>query len=427
MNTKLPIAVITNCSATRTIKPTIRGIDLPKNLTMQECLEKWLEALDTQKPSMTPAELYRGIGFNTIVKLQEFISTSSINIVSAGQGLMRLDEQIVPYDFTTDPKHKDSIHKIVTKEPFVMTAWWKMINERLRIDTGAPIAQILNDDDIELVLVACNSRFLKLLPDDFLSASPDILQSKLRIITTSKSTSNIPQQLKPLVITYDRSILASTMGNRNDRNHRALYHFVKLLADSPDRIELPAHEHQDLVGTTPTQTLSHNIDEILNRHEAMLEGKSPDAAYMQLIKMYGSFGGIIKFRAAWRAKYSPITSTEVKINQSAAIAALKGIQSQLQHDQASTWEDESKAIEILRQFGELIREHSPEARFNGGDICAWAKSYFEEIEQSIPSAFRSPIKLSHLLANSAKDLGFEPVYSSGGSGGRTYMLNQDTT
>ncbi len=423
---KLPIAIITNCSATRTVKPNIRGIDLPKDLTMQEAMDHWIKALNTEKPSMTPAELYRGIGFNTIVKLQEYIKTENINIVSAGQGLMRLNEKIVPYDFTTDPKHEDSIHKIVTQEPFVMPVWWRMINNRLRTSEN-PIARIINDPDIKLVLAGCNSRFLKLLPDDILSADPDNLIRKLRIITTSKSTSSIPQQLRQLIITYDRRLLASTMGNRNDRNHRALHHFVNLIKD-PSNMTLSAHEHQELVDAhtdfSEQVNIAPNIEELLDRHSKMLEDLSPDAAYLKLTKMYGSFGGITKFRAAWRMRVHTKTPPKVEINQDAALTALQGIQGSLLSGKgrSASWEDESEVLEILRQFSTLIKEHTPDARFNGGDICNWAKSYFEQIDKPIPTYLQSPIKLSHILVTYAGDLGFEAVYSSGGTGGRTYVI-----
>ena len=449
---RLPTALVTNCSATRTVKPDLRGNDLPKNLTMDEALDLWCNELEMREATHTPGELYRGIGFYTIVKMCEFIYSDQVHIVSGGQGIMKMQQKIVPYDFTMDPKHRDSMFKIVTKEPFVPTAWWRMINQR-RYNDPTPIATILDDKSIKLVVVACNSRFVKLIPDDILSCLPENL-SKLRIISTKKSSGDIPQPLLPFVLRFDKRIKASSVGNRNDINHRAAHRFLSLISGSPKSMKVQllkddVFTHQDmidesllLIGPPPSNrnpqeagVAEERLREFLDKDESLLSFSNADEAFIKLKQRYRSIGGILRFRKIWREAVQASTSgtsralpkpKQPKAEKDAALKALESIKDRLTQGSVggvASWSEEERSLKALRVFVDLLKENAPDARFSGAEVCVWAKEYYEAIDEQLPVHFTSANKLTHLLKSYYGSLGLSMTYSGGGSGGQTYTLN----
>lgn len=416
---KLHAAFVTNCTATRSVKPEIRGIDLPSDLTMAEALEEWCKRLKAEEPSITPAELYRGIGMNSVVQIAEMVHDRSCYIASAGQGLMHIDQKIIPYDFTSDPKHKDSIHKIVTKEPFVMTAWWRMINQKL-YSNPHPVASLLEDDHNTLVVIACNSRFLKLLPEDILSTSPEDLQ-KVRLITTSRSASGIPKQLKPYVLYYDRRVSASTVGNRNDLNHRAAKHFFQLLADNTELLEANMQEQQAAIyaalGGTSEGTILDASSEValqtlLEQNPALGE-MSPDSAYAEVRSVHRLSVHPTKFRQMWSKMFnkSIVESGAKSVEDPAARAALMSIMPNLaKHTaQSVTWDEEKRALDLVGKFVGLLKEVDPNTRFTSTDVKAWAETYLRELDVQEPPQFQSSVKLSFLMKTYHEDLGLKVV------------------
>lgn len=421
---KLPAVFVTNCTATRTVIPEIRGIELPKDLTMAEALTEWCNRLRASSLKMTPAELYRGIGMNSVVQIAEMVNNRACYITSAGQGLMKIDQKITPYDFTSDPKHVDAIQKIITKEPFVMTAWWRMINENL-YGISCPVADLLEDKENKLVVIACNSRFLKLLPEDILSADHESL-NKVRLITTSRSAGGIPKQLRPFVLNYDRRVAANTVGNRNDLNHRAAKHFFKLLSDEPDLLAANMQEHQEAIDTSlgarelgrmrNQSDPSGTLQTLLEQHPDLGE-MDPDEAYSKVRGEYRFSVHPSKFRQVWSSVFNKQIIEEEeeksqdKKSDAAAREALLSIMPNLSKhtNQSITWDEEKAALDLVKKFTSILKQLDPTTRFTSTDVKNWAETFCRETNQKVPLQFQSSVKLSFLLKTYHEDLELKMV------------------
>ncbi len=429
--TPLRVVLITSCSASKTVAAVARGADLPKDLTMREALTAWVDLMNAHEPSVTPSTLFRGIGFNSVVKAQDYINPEDIFIMSSGTGLTPLGAKIVPYDFTTDPKHANSIHQVVTQEPFVMTVWWSLINQALW-GSSKPIADQLDRDDIDLVIIGVNRRSLKLISEDIVQSAQ---VHKLRIVMTSKSTSILPPSLRETVLKYDRRLSANTIGNRNDLGHRAALHFIRILDKNPDYMSLSLPEHQALIMDSlgalgpPQEGRSqrgvNDLERLLMGHPDIINMPNPDAAFQRFKSVHGSSGGILAFRCAWRRVQTmdpSKTSEASKSTVNAALQALKTVEASLSTPTRGVSHlDEIEALDGIRLFAQVLQKAHPKASFTGKDICTWASAYYTSMSQELPSYFQSHHKLSFLLKTYYEDLSLEQVYAIG-SGGQSYKL-----
>src|SRR5690348_11554200 len=245
-NTKqVQCGLITACSSTRTVAPLVRVQDMPLNLNMQEALDWWTDAAKTSlgdSATITPGEQYRGTGFNTLVRIQSLYPLET-RIVTGGAGLIKLDEPIVPYDFTANKNEEHNIWQHVTKEPFVQTVWWKKINA-LRDKGENPVADFVRSIP-GLTVISTSKVFLRYIAGDILSLSTEE-RKKVRILLPASSLGSVPAQLRPMIIPFSRHAVAHLPGNRNDTSHRAAEMFFEEAASNPEWLSLPIEEHAKL-------------------------------------------------------------------------------------------------------------------------------------------------------------------------------------
>ncbi|KKL87494.1 hypothetical protein LCGC14_1934160 [marine sediment metagenome] len=317
--------LVTCCTSTRTEPPKVRCADMGTGLTMQSALERWLELLGNHDVSVTPPQLYRGVGFHTVTKIADIIGQNNVRVLTGGQGLLSLDTKFVPYDFTSNKNHPGNILDVVTEEPFVIPLWWNMINKALR-GTPTPVADLLDAKGTKLVVIALNKFFMKYLQDDMLTAQNI---DKLRIVVVGKSRSHVPTQLRQQVLQVDKQSISGTVGNRNDISHRAALLFIRKVALGEVDVGASVEQHQGILGNLspgPTEHLTQlTPKEVLQRAPDLLEFDSLDQAYQEARRRYGTIGGIIAFRAAWHTSKGQdlvVTKTETK----AAKAALSAIE-----------------------------------------------------------------------------------------------------
>lgn len=428
-------ALIVSCSATRTIEPSLRGIDLTPNVTMQEALEEWINRLQDAADDglYTPGELYRGIGFNSVVKAHQLIEDDHVYIASAGQGLMKIDQEIIPYDFTTDPKHKDSINKIVTKEPFVLSSWWQRINRAL-YDDESPVATLLLNPKIDLVIVSLQKRFCKFLVDDILSVWDNAAIEKLRIVVVGSSSSWLPKQLRGCVVHLSRDMLGGMPGNRNDVAQRAGLYFVRMLDVDTGKlsVDMSVAEMQQVIGIVGVGSNKmkekENFDDIFAQHPELLELDNPDKAYTEAKHLgYSSLSTLRMFRSAWLSSkgIENVLGVVGAGVEPSALSALKAVSEQLTGltEKVITWDDELKSLRLVKVFlGVAKNELGEDMKFNASVLLEWATVYCEGSEGSgangsleLPVHFRSANKLSNLLSVHLKGLGLISIKVPGSS------------
>lgn len=396
----MKIAFVTSCTHTRTEEDKAKVADLPVGLTIREGLEGWKALLDKHEPSTTSRQLYRGIGFQTVIKIQEAFRPDTIKIVTGGQGLIDIDEPIVPYDFSADPKERHNIQQHVTKEPFIPSVWWEGINT-LRGKGPHPTADTILSHD--LVIISLGKVFLRYCATDILqmaSQRPDAL----RILLAASSVGSVPAQLRPFIIAFDRGVIEHIPGNRNDGQHRAAYLFFQLLKEDPEFGSLPIQDQRvhfmDEISTTQTV----DIEALLSDRPNLLE-LPPEQAYRLLRREQGNLGGRMKFRSIFRKLQG--TSEIPDQDTRAAVDILKGMD--FLKAVPTEQDDEDKSIEAIRMFIAAFRKVAPGAQFQAQHITDWGQTYYKIRAEPVPSYIASPQKLVFLLKANAEVLGIKDL------------------
>lgn len=409
--------LVTCCTSTRTEPPKVRCADMGSGFTMSGALDRWLELLSIHDASVTPPQLYRGVGFHTVTKIADVIGQENVRVLTGGQGLMKLDTKFVPYDFTSNKNHPGNILDVVTEEPFVIPLWWNMINKALR-GTPTPVADLLDSKGTKLVVVALNKFFMKYLHDDMLSARN---VDKLRIVVVGKSRSHVPTQLRQQVLQVHKQDISGTVGNRNDISHRAALLFIRKVAAGEVDVDANVEQHQEILGDLSPGATEHLTQltpkVVLQRAPDLLESGSVDQAYQEARRRYGTIGGIIAFRAAWYAAKG-VDVVASKTEAAAAKVALAAIRGTLDVRSAKlVGIDSDAAWRLTRIFVKMLREDLPDAKFNAADLQSWIISYCDTMDREVPRGIVEGLhKIGQFLTGSFEALGLEKFKSEGGGG-----------
>lgn len=409
------IILITSCSVSRAVPPKVNVGDMPSGLNMKDALLWWTEKMGQYEPELTPREQYRGLGFNTLVKIQEaFPQVDAIKIVTGGLGLTDMDEKIVPYDFTADKNEHNNIWQKVTAEPFVQSVWWKMINAA-RGKSPTPIAEMVQNDPDAFFLVSCSKVFLRYIADDILSI-PVQMRNRIRILLAASSVGSVPIQLRPMMVPFDRGAISHLPGNRNDGNHRASYHFLtKLLLNEafqfgwePGR-QSPFFKEESVGGATRTSITTDKIEEILEANPAYLK-MDPETVYKLIRREHGALGGRMAFRAIFRQAGGATTVGTVEMSDEESKAAADAMSGMSFLSTAGNGavgsSDEDLAIQGCLRFVNTLKGMKADAIFTAADVAGWAEKFY----QGNPPAFmKSPNKVVHILKNNVDYLGLREV------------------
>jgi len=399
--------VIATCTSTRTVEPVVRVGDLPTDLTMQEAFDLWKKELESNKPSTTPAEMYRGLGFLTLSNIIRTFPIESAKIVTGGQGLIGVDQPIVPYDFTADVKEHPNIHQKVTKEPFSQTHWWKMINTWRGSPT--PIADIINKaTEPSSVIISCPKIFLRYIASDILSADPS-KANVFRILLSASSIGSVPMQLRPFIVPFDRSSVANLPGNRNDVTHRAAYMFIDAMVKDPSLRELSPYEQRRRVfgeegGIYTTNKV--DVPSILKARPELLELPVEDA-YKALYKEFGSFGGRNAFHSAFmRAKGIEVRGEA----DDDAVSILQSLGLKPKVNESVDKKDDT--LQLASVFVDAVRKVGVGIKFDSNSIVAWAEKYCSAKSIAVPDELQTALKAVFFLKKNAPVLGLEVTGNS---------------
>lgn len=418
----MKIILVTSCSVSRSIAPKVWVGDMPPEQNMSSALLWWTEKLSSFEPELTPREQYRGLGFSTLVKIQEaHPEVEAIKIVTGGLGLTDMDEPIVPYDFTAGKNEEENIWQKVTKEPYVQTVWWKMINAARGKD-AYPVATLLRENPDAFILVSCGKVFLRYIAEDILTISLKD-RSRIRILLSASSVGSVPMQLRPMIVPFERASIGHLPGNRNDSNHRAALYFLSSAKTQPDPMkwlgedpieQAKAFNHsQATVRVTPAK-----IAEILRDHPDYLQ-MDMESAYKLIRREHGAIGGRMGFRSIFRqlggAGAPEVVMTDEELNQ--AVAAMAGMGFLSQQGAASS-SDEDEGIKAVQHFVSALKTMAPRAVFTAADVANWAQTYYN---QKPPVYVSSPNKAIHILKNNCDLLGLQEV---GIGSGKAYQMIQ---
>lgn len=410
-------ALITNCSSSRTIEPIARVGKIPPNQTMKSALANWAEQLNVPEDKLTtPSELYRGMGFMTIAKIMEQYKPNDVKIVTGGQGLISLDEKIVPYDFTANKAEPENIWQAVTQEPFVQAVWWRMIND-LRGKSATPIADYVKETNYDFYLISMGKVFLRYIAEDILSI-PFADRPKIKILLAASSTGSVPAQLRPMIIPFDREVIAHLPGNRNDGNHRAAQYFLSLMEEDEEFANGTTEFQRQAFSSTAENIAPSKIDlATLFENRPHLLQLDMDTAFKAIRKEFGTFGGKMYFRSEWRkAKGLDISINPEDIDS--AKNALSGLSFLQNVNTQTSNSEEDDVLKGIKTFLEALKIIAPHAVFNAANVCEWGKTFYTPLNPA-PQAMTQPNKLAYILKNNADLLN---IQETGIAGATSYTL-----
>jgi len=380
-----------------------------------------MDKLDEQPKNITPRELYRGLGFMTLAKIQDQFNPDAIKIVTGGLGLTDMDEQICPYDFTASPKEPENIHQVVTAEPYVQTVWWRMINDAR--DKGvAPVCDLISSNTSGFVIISCSKIFLRYISDDILS-TPFEYRSRIRILLAASSQGSVPAQLRPMMIPFDRQFVGDIPGNRNDNNHRAAFRFLELLEENPEFAASDIAKQRQFfmnIQGSPQHNVNYGSQKI--DLEAFLKERphyltmDPDMAYKMSRRELGTIGGKMHFRGIFRkltlGSSLSIAAGDYDIDR--ATSAMSGMSFLSNNGNSNNnpthLNEEDAVLEKLQVFVHALKQVAPKAVFSSADVCKWAQTYQGA---EVLDAFKSPNKLAYIIKANIAILGLQDAGSSG--------------
>lgn len=440
-NTTLPVMLVTNCSASQSVVADagLRGENLPTGLTIVEAAAEWSNRVSKQTVSITPEQLYKGIAFQSIAKMRSLVSGKNIYITSIGQGFVPLESKIVPYDLSIERSHPNSLYNVVTSGAFSPSAWWTIINQQIRNQSfpieAAVIAQ--KKKGCKAVVVACSSKFNQMIAEDLLRASV-----VLPLYIASTSVSTLPGGIKHLVVLFDERVSVGSIGNRNNKNHRAAHVLLEILKKTPklmeqeDRTSLSQAVEKRLgeFGEVPLarrrrgKASTEQVDSLrkyLQEHPE-LANCNPDLERNSVQRAVPLIAGMntTSFRAVWRevfAKKAKKTNGGADSKKAAAILSEVMGSASIPGTYGNTWSDEEKALEALETFVEALKTHQPDAHFTSTEVVNWAKKYHNAVKEQLPTVLQTPKKVSRLISNYGAQVGIA-LLPTGQYGKRIYSL-----
>jgi hypothetical protein len=201
----------------------------PERLRRYDIIERaaqWSELLERATPSVSASDLYCGDGWSTISKsvTRDGIS-ARLAVVSAGYGLVRLDEQLVPYSVTLARRNPDSI--LDSGEPVKnLTQWWHQLCHWREVTGRKPasVRQLAATFPSSPLLVALSADYLAATADDILSALEVLRDPELLIIVSVGSKKNGP--LSSHFLPCDSRFEHFFGGVRSSLNAKIVHHIL---------------------------------------------------------------------------------------------------------------------------------------------------------------------------------------------------------
>lgn len=224
------IIVITSCtSRKKNTGPVLALADTDKATSLEALARGWhaqIKAVSSCR-LLPAAQLYGGRSIAQARKTAELLG-APLYIVSAGHGLVHGDELIPAYDVTVTPAADNRLHQCLLRLGKTGADWWKALVEELGQQRG--LANLIASSKNATVLIALPSAYLTLLSSD-LDELTDADCKRVRLITSPRGVSTLPERLRHVAMPYDERLegIPAYAGTRSDFPQRALHHFVAIL------------------------------------------------------------------------------------------------------------------------------------------------------------------------------------------------------
>jgi hypothetical protein len=251
----MKVALITSCTSRKRLMPLplLRARRLAR-APLADLAAEWVRRVESA-PSHTPArEFYAGRSFTEALAAANRCQ-GTLHIVSAGVGLIHVDDGVPPYSLTTTGRTSDNVLTRVDGEG-QPAQWWTALNRKLH--QRDPLSRLITSPAADLYVLALPATYVDMVSEDLASLSAQVASS-VRVIGLPSLAANLPPVLASALVPYDERLQnprSGHAGTRADFAQRAARHFVTaILARGPHRsaIQHAADVEQFLSGFSRPQ------------------------------------------------------------------------------------------------------------------------------------------------------------------------------
>jgi len=249
-NIPMKYLVITNCTNRKSLEPEPRLSRMPtikKGGDIGATSMEWVEKVNSVKQTINAGMLYQGRSIQDVKITAEILKNSDVYVISAGLGLVNLEEKIPSYELSVS--EDAPFNKKLNSSNIPITSWWSSVN-KARTGHSNPLSRLINTGHYNRIFIATSSAYLDLIADDLWEANPTNLK-KLIIFTSPFGQKKIPLGWHPQVAPYDERFedkKSGYAGTRVDFPQRTLRHFVEALGLQTVPIESAREAVSKLIG-----------------------------------------------------------------------------------------------------------------------------------------------------------------------------------
>jgi hypothetical protein len=235
--------LLINCTARKAAAPAreLQARSLPK-ADLPSLAREWGRRVRRAPADLAAGQLYSGRGFRDTYAACAKLG-ARLAVVSAGLGIVAVDEHVPAYGLTVSTGHRDSIQaRCVASAPGTSADWWRYLGSH---GQRRGLTQFLADCDSELVVIALPAPYLQMLTDELASLRKRDL-ARIRIVGP-KSATKLPVALHDIVMPYDNRLNGPDTpipGTELDFPHRAAISFLKLVRQDKGSNSIASHSRR---------------------------------------------------------------------------------------------------------------------------------------------------------------------------------------
>jgi hypothetical protein len=223
----MKIVLITSCSGRKSVPQCDRvSTELLSQGSLKQISGEWRSLLKSHKYKLEAGKYYVGRGIVEAKKAAN-IHKSKHWIISAGLGLISINQQVPAYDLTIRGKVNSNVCQNIKGERFNLQKWWTEINKHH--NSKFPLADLIKTHPKSIYIIAIPSTYFDMISQDLGTLNSKQL-SRIRIM--GPAVTNINNKFHPFYLPYDYRLDgpdSPIRGTRSDYPQRAAHHFLKYI------------------------------------------------------------------------------------------------------------------------------------------------------------------------------------------------------
>jgi len=220
------IALIMACTKRKhgEVQPQMRFHSLGC-MSTEQLVKEWAKRIKSTKRCFPVDKLYCGGGWahsiGAYTKAQELFGNVSLYVLSAGLGLLSVENSIPPYSATFAPD-PDQIAKHIIETDSVTEAhrkWWQMINMTLN---NKP-QNLSGLHYFDYIFLSASADYLKAINNDLATLAEILGPERLSVTSVGVSPTSLDATVQQCLLPIDISIETILPGPRSTINQRTLH------------------------------------------------------------------------------------------------------------------------------------------------------------------------------------------------------------